>query len=295
MGETEVGMERTRWAIAGGVLAVLLLVVGALVLRREDGETATGVPLPAPVGRSDGDPFAAADGGPVPAPPGSPAEVATRFLDAEVAGDLDTSFAHLAAEDREEQRDPAGWLETHADLWAPTAHRLTGVAEEGDGTATATADVTFRPQIDEFTGLVPARARLTLPLVQEEGAWRVAFNRSGYEPEYPDEGGAVEAVQAWAEARTRCSTEAQWDGGLLDSPYLADALCGAEGGLRLGAPDTLDALDDAGPYLADFGDLAADWARVVPIDAPSALDAVAAPLGERWVVIGTSPRAAATR
>ncbi len=286
-------MGRKRWTAVGGVLVVLLLVVGALVLRRDDGaERTTGVALPAPVGRSDGDPFAAEAEAPVPAPPGSPAEIATRFLEAEVAGDLDGSFAHLAAEDREEHGDPAGWREAHADLWAPTAHQLTGVTEEGDGTATATADVTFRPQLDEFTGLVPARARLTLPLVQEDGAWRVAFSESAYEPEYPDEAGAVEAVRTWAEARTRCATEAQWEGGLLDSPYLADELCGAEGELRLGAPDTLDELDDAGAYLDDFGDLAADWARVVPVEAPTALHAVAAPLGERWVVIGTSPREA---
>jgi hypothetical protein len=285
-------MERKRWAIAGGVLAVLLLVLGALVLRRGDGdEGTTGVALPAPVGRSDGDPFARAGEAPVAAPPGSPAEAATTFLDAEVAGDVERSFPLLSAGDRAEHGDPAGWLEAHADLWVPTGYRLTAVEEAGD-TATATADITLRPQIDEFVGLVPARARLALPLVQEDGGWRVAFGDSTYEPEYPDEGGAVDAVRAWAEARTRCATAAQWDGGLLDSPYLADALCGAEDELRIGRPDTLDALDDAGAYLDDFGDVAADWARVVPVEGPVRLDAVAAPLGNSWVVIGTSPRGA---
>ena len=286
-------MERKRWAIAGGVLAVLLLVLGALVLRRGDGdEGTTGVALPAPVGRSDGDPFARDDEVPVGAPPGSPAEAATAFLDAEVAGDVERSFPLLSADDRAEQRGPAGWLEAHADLWTPTGYRLTEVSEAGDGTASASADVTLRPQIDEFVGLVPARARLVLPLAQEDGGWRVAFAASTYEAEYPDEGGAVDAVRSWARARTRCATAAQWDGGLLDSPYLADALCGAEGELRLGRPETLDALDDAGAYLDDFGAGAADWARVVPVEGPVPLDAVAAPLGDSWVVIGTSPRGA---
>jgi len=293
MGETEVVMERTRWAIAGGVLAVLLLVVGALVLRREDGGTATGVPLPAPVGRSDGDPFAAADEARLPAPPGSAAEAVTAFLDAEVAGDTEASFPHLSADDRGEHVDAAGWLEDHADLWTPRAYRLTGVAEAADGTATATAAVELEPRIDEFVGLVPARATLTVPLVQEDGGWRVAFSEGEYEPAYPDEGGAVDAVRSWAEARTRCGTAAQWDADLLDSPYLADSLCGAAGELRLGRPDTLDALDDAGPYLDDFGSRVADWARVVPVEGPVPLDAVAAPLGDTWVVIGTSPRGAA--
>ena len=289
-------MERKRWAIAGGAFVVLALVIGALVLRRGDGDQGTtGVPLPAAVGRSDGDPFAREAGRPVLATPGSPAEAATAFLDAEVAGDVETSFSHLSAADRDEQGDAAGWLETHADLWAPTGYRLTGVTEDGAGMATATADVTLRPEIDSFVGLVPSRATLTLPLVQEDGAWRVAFADSTYEPSYPDEAGAVEAVRTWAEARTRCATDAEWDGGLLDSPYLADSLCGAEGDLRLGRPDTLDALDDAGAYLDDFGTGAADWARVVPLEGPVALDAVAAPLGERWVVIGTSPRGAARR
>jgi hypothetical protein len=289
-------MERKRWAIAGGAFVVLALVVGALVLRRGDGDGGTtGVPLPAAVGRSDGDPFATRGGEPVPAPPGSPAEAATAFLDAEVAGDVERSFPYLSADDRAEQGDPAGWLEAHADLWTPTGYRLTDVTEAGDGTATATAGVTLEPQIDEFVGLVPARARLSLPLVQEDGGWRIAFGDSGYQPTYPDDAGAVDAVRAWGEARTRCQTAAQWDGGLLDSPYLADALCGADGALRLGPPDTLDALDDARAYLDDFGEAAGDWARVVPVDGPVALDAVAAPLGDSWVVIGTTPRAADRR
>ncbi len=284
-------MERKRWAIAGGAFVVLALVIGALVLRRgDDGDSSTtGVPLPAPVGRSDGDPFAATDEEPVPAPPGSAAEVATAFLDAEVAGNVDTSFTYLSADDRAEQGTPAGWLETHADVWTPTAFRLADVTEEGEGLATASVDVELEPQIDEFVGLVPSRARLTLPLVQEDGAWRVAFADSSYEPAYPDEAGAAEAVQAWAEARTRCDTSAQWDRGLLDSPYLGESLCGTDGDVRLGRVDTLDALEDAGAYLDDFGQMAGDWARVVPVEAPVALDAVAAPLGDRWVVIGTSP------
>src|SRR5215218_1491862 len=230
-------MERKRWAIAGGVLAVLLLVLGALVVRRGDGgEPTTGVVLPGPVGRSDGDPFAAREQEPVPVPPGSPAEAATAFLDAEVAGDADASFPYLSAEDRADHTDAAGWLEDHADLWTPRSYRLTGVADAGNGTATATADVALEPRIDEFVGLVPARATLTLPLVQEDGGWRIAFSESAYEPRYPDDAGAVDAVRTWAEARTRCETAAQWDADLLDSPYLADSLCGADGRLRLGRP-----------------------------------------------------------
>jgi hypothetical protein len=284
-------MERKRLAIAGGVIAVLLLVVGALVLRRGDGDGGTtGVALPGPVGRTDGDPFAARQQDPVPVPPGSPAEAASAFLDAEVAGDAEASFPYLSADDRAEHSDAAGWLEDHADLWTPESFRLAEVREAGDGTATATAAVELEPQLDEFVGLVPTRATLTLPLVEEDGGWRVVFSDSSYEPSYPDEEGAVDAVRTWAEARTRCQTAAQWDADLLDSPYLGDSLCGADGRLRLGRPDTLDALDDAGAYLDDFGTRAADWARVVPLDGPVELDAVAAPLGDSWVVIGTSPR-----
>ena len=288
-------MGRTRWAIAGGVFA-LVLVLGALFLWRGDGGSeTTGVPLPAPVGRSDGDPFAARSDGAVAAPPGSPGEAATAFLDAEVAGDLEASFGLLATEDRDEQGDVAGWEEAHADLWSPEQYRLTGVSEAGDGAATVTAEVSLQPQIDQFVGLVPARATLTLPLVQEDGGWRVAFFESDYQPQYPDESGAVDAVRAWGEARTRCETTGQWDATLLDAPSLADSLCRAEGQLRLGAPATLDALDDAGPYLDDFGAGAADWARVVPIEGPVAFDAVAAPLGDQWVVIGSSPAGVTSR
>jgi hypothetical protein len=286
-------MERKRWAIAGGVFAVVLLVLGALVLRRGDGGTqATGVALPGPVGRSDGDPFAAREDDPVPVPPGSPAAAATAFLDAEVKGDTAASFRYLSADDRAHHGDAAGWLEDHADLWSPKGYHLSGVTEPAGGEATATADVTLDPKIDEFVGLVPARATLTLPLVQEGGGWRVVFSDSAYQPQYPDDAGAVAAVRTWAEARTHCDTKAQWDADLLDSPYLADALCGASGQVRLGRPGTLDALDDARAYLDDFGSSAGDWARVVPVEGPAPLDAVAAPLGDTWVVIGTSPREA---
>jgi len=279
------------------VVAVVAVVAVAALALRDDGGTSTntGVPLPRAPGRTDHDPFARRADVPVVATPGSPAEAATAFLDAEVVSDLETSFRYLSADDRAEQGTPAGWQETHADLWTARSYRLTGVVDEGSDGATATADVQLEPMVDEFVGVVPARARLTLPLVREEGSWHVVFADSTYEPEYPDEAGAAQAVRTWAEARTRCATADEWDGGLLDSPYLAEQLCGTHDDVRLGRPDTLDALADAGPYLADFGERAADWARVVPVEGPVELDAVAAPLGDRWVVIGTSPPRGARR
>jgi hypothetical protein len=281
-------MSRSRRVavVVAGVLLVAGVGAGIVLATGDDGEPRSELrPGPAPAGS---DPFAP-EQPPAPGPaPGTPEAAATAFLTAEAADDPAASFAVLSPGDREHHVVLAGWEEAHAEMWDVTGFRLEGTARRG-GDVTVDARVELQPALDPVLGLVPAEARLTLPLVEEDGGWRVAFSDSTYQPLYLDDEGAPDAVRSWAESRRRCGSEAEWDGGLLGADYLGDELCGAEGRIDVGPVGTIDRLPDATPYLDDFGADAADWARVVPVSGAVELDAVAAPLGERWVVIGVTP------
>jgi len=280
-----------KGTVIGVGVAVLLFVVGLVVVattRGDDGDDVSST-LGRTPGTPSSDPFAERPEDVVEPTAGSPEEVATAFLEAEVAADAEASFRLFAAEDREEHGNAAGWEEARTELWQPTDFRLTGTEPTDEATTTVRADVRFEPAIDEYLGVVPSSAQLDLPLVREDGGWRVAFLDSAYEATWPDLAGAPEAVRAWAESHQRCAPEGEWDAGLLDSTFLAESLCDTTGAIEVGRVDTLDALADATPYLNDFGEAAAEWAAVVPVEGPVELDVVAAPLGDRWVVLGASP------
>lgn len=223
---------------------------------------------------------------------GSPAEAATAFLDAEVAKDYEESFGYLSQPDRESFVATEAWADTHADLWEITAYRLVPdeAAPDERGTAEVLADVELQAGLDPFIGLVPAQAQLSLSLVEEDGGWRVSFADSLYEPIYLDDATADDVTQEWVTARQSCQPlPAEEQADLLGSPSLADTLCGAEGGIEVGPVETIDRLPDAGPYLNAYGEQVATWARVVRLSGAVEIDAVLAPVGDRWEVIGLTP------
>jgi hypothetical protein len=219
------------------------------------------------------------------APAATPAAAVTEFLDAETAGDFASSYGRLSAPDRLRTGSRGEWTNLHAQL--PTIRAFTlGETRSTPARVEIDADVQLKPGLDTIVGLVPARAHAVWVAVPEDGGWRVDFDTSTLAPEYPPDGAAVDAATSWVSARTQCRRAPQYRDGLLGSPGLAGDLCGSRGPVRVGTAAPLRAGDGIEPFVAAFGPDVFTWARAVPVQSPTPLSVVLAPIGERWVVIG---------
>jgi hypothetical protein len=216
----------------------------------------------------------------------TPADAVAGFLVAEAEGRLEDAYLHLTAAEQEEFFSATGYVAAHADLLPPVlGYRVVHVSE-ADGTAVVTTDVSLRPSLDPIIGLVPSAAEVTWTAVSQDGGWAVELTTAQLVPRYPDDARAAQDVAEWAGTRQACG-----DPGVLEesqlrgSAGLASDLCAAAGDVRVGAVAPLPDID-GGPYLAAYGGEVADWARTVEVEAPLALRAVVAPVGDRWTVIG---------
>ena len=228
-------------------------------------------------------------------PPGAgaatPEAAVTGFLDAEVAGDLATSFGFLSEEDRTTYGSPAGWEAGHADAMPPVlGYELEPVPPSEGAAASAVTMVALEPGLDQVVGLTPARARVTWDVRQgTDGAWGVSLGEgTTFEALHPSDEGAGPAAQRWVDARQRCETPPNEFGGMVGRAVLADALCGAEGELSLGEPGPLGDID-ATTFTTAFGPETAEASRLVRISGAVELGAVLAPIGDEWTVIGVVP------
>ena len=213
---------------------------------------------------------------------------------AEARGDFAASHAMLSAGDRLRYASIPTWVAAHKALLPVTALQV-GQVSGGDQRAEVVGTAELRSSLDEVLGLVPARARATWVAVAEDGGWRVAHGESRLDPLYPPDAAAPQAVEAWARARTSCEAAPEYEGGLVGAPALAERLCRAPGGVRVGPPALLDEEVDATPVLAAFGPDATAWARVVELHAPHRLRVVVAPVGDTWLVVGVLGDQATTR
>ena len=219
---------------------------------------------------------------------GDAAAAVRGYLDAELAGDTDASYGFLSTADRAILGSAQGWALAHADLFPLTGYVLADTLAVEGGVDVMVA-VTYEPSLDEVVGLVPARADATFRAVAEEHGWRVDLADSFLEPRYPDEADARDAVAAWAVSRQACEEPAEYTGGLVGTPALAEALCGADGALAVGMAQALHGDPAATPVLAAFGEDATAWARAVDVAGPVEFRAVVAPVGDEWVVVGILP------
>ncbi|CAN5914806.1 hypothetical protein BH23ACT10_BH23ACT10_05800 [soil metagenome] len=217
----------------------------------------------------------------------SPTAAVEGFLSAEVDGQLADAFGYLSTDDRETFGSAAEWVAVHADALPPvTGYTVADVDADGDR-AQITGTVAFEPGLDQVLGLVRPQADVTWTAVRDtQGDWGVDLTDSELLPVYPDDDqGAVDAAQRWAQARQQCRTEGEWDGGLVGSPALADALCGTDGPVEVGQAAALDDID-APAFNAAFGPDVGMWTRVVTVTAPVPVRVALAPIGDRWEVIG---------
>ena len=219
------------------------------------------------------------------APADTPVAAVTGFLDAEATGDFAASYGTLSAPDRLRAGSRSEWATAHAQL--PIIRSFTlGETRFAPDRSEIDAEVELRPALDTIVGLVPARAHAVWIAVAEDGGWRVDFDNSSLAPEYAPDAAAVDAATSWISARAECRRAPQYRDGLLGVPALATDLCGARGPVRVGPASPLRAGTGVEPFVAAFGAEVFTWARAVPVQSPTPMSVVLAPIGERWVVIG---------
>lgn len=208
------------------------------------------------------------------------------FLAAEVANDLDASFALLSDQDRGDVPDAGAWVAAHADLLAPmTGYEVLGT-EAGEGGVGVITAVEFEPSLDEVRGLVPGPATVSWLAVEDQGGWRVSLEGSSVEWRYPPEAGVVPAAVEWLDSGAACAPRSALPPGVTflgTRRDLLDDLCSVGAGPGTGLQLEDSTVDDA--VVAAFGPQARTWARVVTVDGEVPAALVLAPLGGRWEVI----------
>ena len=225
----------------------------------------------------------------------SPSAAAAAFGDAVVSGRVEDAFTLLPDIEQERigsatrfadilRRDPA-WLSAAVDSKASDDRDVPALRVGQSAT------------IDEIRGVVGPTAVVKLPARKDPSGWKVSWERrtviQGYAaPENRVPGDVV----SWATERQRnCSPEGrsgsktvdgEYAGGLLGAVWLANALCATPGAVTVASVGDIYTLDDPQALLDAYGSGAYQWARVVTLAAPHAMHVIAAPLDDRWVVVG---------
>ena len=278
---------RSAGLVAGGITLGIAVAVGA-------GSLTGGDEAPTTFGRT-----AAAEGSPALLDAGRLAEVdgpRTRaaspqaaveaFLAAEQARDHDTSFGYLSDAMRLEYGSPAAWAADHPDALPPvTGFDVEAAGPDSGARAEVVTLTRYRSSLDPVAGLVPARARTAWVAVREDGGWAVDVGATTQTSVLPADALAVDAVQAWAADRQRCTGSVD---GLRGRADLAEALCDAPGAVRAAGVAPLAQID-AAPLQTSFGADVVSWARTVTVDGPVPLRAVVAPVDDAWRVVGVLP------
>jgi len=280
-----------KWVLPVAVAWTVAIVLGLVLRARHDGTStnpqAGFAPQVTVAGVEDGAPtqFQPLDENVGPAA-ATAAAAATRYLDAEIAGDYGTSFAQLSAGDRADIGSHDDWLVRHDELPVYVAYRVVSSTD-----AEVTVEATLEPQVNEAVGVVPASAEIRFALVSEDGGYRISLRDTEVTANYPSESLAGPAASAWIDAARHCAsrTELEYAGTLVGDLGIAERLCGVTGSTAAGEAHHLDALADPTAVVNAFGADATDWSRVVTVtglDGVAPLQIVLAPYGDHWVVVG---------
>lgn len=219
----------------------------------------------------------------------SPAAAVTSFVNAAIAGDLDTAWSLVGTADRVrlgyKQRIAE---ETNASGWKGFSVTST----IGDSVV---GSVTQTPKVSDIDGVIAAQGNLRVQTIKEGATYRVLWSRKSIAQVYPElsvaQDDAVSAVVgSWSRSRQACdATPAhEFTGGLIGVVGLANKLCRTTGDPVLGAVSDLEALDEPQPIIEAFGGTALQWARVVSITAPVPMEVVVAPRGTEWIVVAVA-------
>jgi hypothetical protein len=267
-------LSHSRFGIAGAVLCVLIGLAGCST-GRDSATSAMQEPTPSSVAQS----------GAV-----TPAGLAVldSFADAIVAGNADRAFA-LLTESEQQSIGSAERFQTEL-LREPS---WVGATVDAGGIITVEREAA----LDPVFGLVPGTARVTIPVATNPSSLsepKVMWSRRQEEPQREiSETGIEAAVTQWAAARQQCKSgaEQQTVNGLVGVVGLADRLCGADGAIDIALVDgragDILGLADPASVIDAYGNDAARWARVVPLQSPVAMNVIVAPIGAAWKVIAT--------
>ena len=293
-----------RTAVQVVVVALgLALGLGAMVLYRSqtaDERTATTpsvaqfafsspAALPAVSAPADTDPSLGAE-----AEPADAEAALSAFLRAEAAASADVAWALLDADGRRQWTTSSAWSSARGERAPPTAFTVKASAPGSDpADVEVDVDVDRTPSLDRFRGLVAARSTEVWRVGNENGHWRVAARPVESRPVLAAEAGAPEAVRAWVDAMTACdqpgAARFQVETHLLGPADVATAPCRQKGTWTVGSPVAIDRGGDVQPLLAAYGQGAAAWARLVPVEgAGRRFWAEVAPVGEAWMVVGVA-------
>lgn len=244
-------------------------------------------------------PSVSAPSDPQPAPaeePTDPAAAVTAFLGAEANGQPQVAWPLLDAASHQRWPTAPSWVAARASRRLPTAFQL--AAPSADPVADAdmvdvTVDVTRRPSLDPYLGLVAAQSSEVWRVQRENGYWRVAADPVDSRPVLPADTAAPDAVRGWVDSLAACdlagATRRQAVSPLLGPADVPQAVCQQKGAWSVGAPVTLDRGGDPQPLLAAYGPDAMSWARSVEVRGPDrSFWAEVAPLGDTWMVVGVT-------
>ncbi len=155
-----------------------------------------------------------------------------------------------------------------------------------------TVTVTQTPRVSDIDGVIPATTTVVVPTTAGPDGYTVDWSRRRLTPNFPlqsastDERAAATAIR-WATDRQACQPSTlEQNGGLIGVVGLADSLCNTTTPPVASEVTSLDLLDEPEPILAGFGSSAFQWARVVKLTEPIAMNVVMAPLGDEWITIG---------
>lgn len=245
--------------------------------QREPSKNATPVPAP------DGDNDAVMATTPIdPQRPAASADAAvTAYLDAEMAGRFEDSFALLSSEDRADIGLAETWREQHS--VSPRVTFYSVVSKPGQPVVT---EATFDPRVDETVGVIAGSARITWATIEEAGGFVIDRVGTKVESHYPDEATAGAGVSKWLRQIEADDPPVGYIGSLLGQPELADELADVSGTFTPGKVIELERWDTPEVITNAFGPDAAIWSRVVHVTGPIEFDAVVAPFGDEWVVVG---------
>ena len=219
-----------------------------------------------------------------------------RFLAAFAAGDDARTFALLREADRSRLGSVAAW--TAALTSRPAITSYTVESSTPDAAGTGAVDVTVRvsrtPQLDAFTGFVPATTVETWRATPGRGGWRVAPEPVATTAVLLPERQATADVQRWLDTGGACEAAAAPSDVaapvVLGSDRLRALLCDDRGALAAGNPLGYGEVDGTESLLTSYGPDVASWSRFLPVrGTDTQLVVGVAPLGATWTVVAVLP------